>query len=257
MLHLRDQVFGQIGFTSDLFLPTQELEIVRNIVSNQWKAVIKEHCPIFLVNENGLNIENYHSITHMLDHNKIWSKTNRLLSEDSINQIKSMSFFRVLKNEFGPFEISDVYDTRQHFGREEIYWRLVRPGVVSDIGPFHADKWFHETFNSGRGMFSDEVVTVKVWVPLFCEPGKSGLAILPGSHRHDWSYHVEEVAGFKKPIPNDDFNDLGAKLIATEPGNALIFHEKTIHGGAVNDGSITRVSIEITMVLKKDNMHFI
>lgn len=252
MLRLREQVFGEKGYSSDLFLSSDELMTIRMFVTEQWKAVLSDNYPQLKSAFNSASVEDYHTISSNINHNETWPKSNRLFSQETVNKIKSMNFFNSLLNEFGFFEISDVYDTRQHFGREEIYWRLVRPGVAGDVGEFHADIWFHKTFNSGKGMFPEDVVTVKVWIPLFCEPGKSGLAIVPGSHRKEWSYYLEEKGGMQKPIPKDNFNELGARLIPTSPGNALIFHEKTIHGGVLNSGSKTRVSIEITMVIKKD-----
>jgi ectoine hydroxylase-related dioxygenase (phytanoyl-CoA dioxygenase family) len=52
----------------------------------------------------------------------------------------------------------------------------------------------------------------------------------------------------------DDLLNLGAKLIETDAGNMLIFHENILHGGVVNQGTKTRVSAEITMVIS-DNYH--
>jgi len=145
--------------------------------------------------------------------------------------------------------VSDIYDTEQRHGCEEIYWRLVRPNVEGDVGLLHADKWFHNSFNMGYGMFLEGVVTVKVWIPIFCEPEKNGLSMLEGSHLRDWEYHIEEIEGLPKPVIDEAINSLGAELISTEPGNMLIFHEKTLHGGVLNVGEYTRVSVEITMVM--------
>ena len=176
------------------------------------------------------------------------------MPQSSINQIKSLPFITRLKEEFGEFAISDIYDTEQRHGQEEIYWRLVRPNKPTDVGSLHRDSWFHDSFNGGYGMFPEGTVTVKVWIPIYCEPGKSGLAIVAGSHLREWNYHLETINGAAKPILDEDPSTIDAKLIPTEPGNMLIFNENVLHGGVVNRGEKTRVSVEITMVLHKSEL---
>ena len=249
MLGLREQIFGAKGYSSDLTLSNEELRVFRKLVSEHWLTAIRNSYPHLLEEAERQGIENYHKLSGNVDHKKLWPKSNRVLPQSAVETIKKLPFFTTLKDEFGEFAISDVYDTYQHHGQEEIYWRLVRPGVESDVGPLHADKWFHASFNMGYGMFPPGVVTVKIWIPLYCEPGKNGLSMLSGSHRKEWKFHVETIEGLPKPVPDDDLSNVGAELLPTEPGNMLIFHENTLHGGVFNRGEKTRVSAEITMVM--------
>lgn len=251
MLSLREQIFGDKGYSLDLVLSQSELSVFRDQVSEQWLSVIKSTYPELATEASRLGIENYHTIADRLDHKKLWPKSKRVLPQSAVNKLKSLPFFSTLRQEFGEFTISDVYDTYQHHGEEEIYWRLVRPNVDSDVGPLHADKWFHNSFNMGYGMFPPGVVTVKIWLPLFCEAGKNGLAVVKGSHLKEWKFHVETIEGLPKPMPDDDLTNVDAELILTKPGNMLIFHENTLHGGVVNRGDQTRVSAEITMVMQQ------
>jgi hypothetical protein len=251
MLKLKEKIFGDVGFSSDLKLSTNELDIFRHIVSEHWLSVISHHYPELRDEAIRVGIENYHQFSHQIDHSKLWSKYNRILPPSSVQQIKQLPFYSTLKAEFGEFTISDAVHTKQEQGREEIYWRLVRPHVESDIGPLHKDKWFHDAFNEGYGMFPEGTITVKVWIPLYCEVGKSGLAILPGSHFKTWKYHIEVIDDVPKPRLDEKVN---ADLIPTEPGNMLIFNENILHGGVPNISNKTRVSAEITMIFREEDI---
>lgn len=252
---LKDQIFGPQGYSTDLRLAAGELAIFRGLINDQWLATIAHAHPDLSEAAAAAGIENYHRIADRVEHKKLWPKANRVLPQHAVETVKGLPFFATLKHEFGDFEISDVYDTHQHHGHEEIYWRLVRPNVGSDVGSIHADTWFHRSFNMGHGMFAPGTATVKIWIPIYCEPGKNGLAIVKGSHTRDWSFHVETIEGLPKPVPDQDLSNVGAELVATEPGNMVIFHEKTLHGGVVNRGNGTRVSAEITMVLSGGTRH--
>lgn len=251
MLGLKDQVFGHAGYSSALKLTASELDLFRRTITSQWLNTINTFYPDLTESAKKSGIENYHQIANKIDHKKTWPKTNRVLPIESVLQIKKLPFLTVLRKEFGEFSLSDIYDTKQHVGHEEIYWRLVRPNQPSDVGPLHKDRWFHGAFNNGYGMFQADEVTVKIWIPIFCEPGKSGLRLLAGSHLNEWKYHIEVVDGIPRPVPDEDLSCAGAELIPTEPGNILLFHENILHGGAVNYSAMTRVSAEITMVLKR------
>lgn len=250
-MNIREQVFGPQGYSSDLHLSDHELSVFRELVSAQWLAVIAAAQPSLADEARRLGIANYHLLAPQLDHRNLWPKSSRLLSRAAIDTIRALPFMTTLENAFGPFAISDIYDTHQHHGEEEIYWRLVRPGCDTDVGPLHADKWFHAGFNDGRGMFPDDVLTVKIWIPLYCQPGRSGLAIARGSHLTPWRFRIVAVDGQPRPVPDDDFSGVEPELIATEPGHMLIFHEGTLHRGVPNQGTETRVSAEITMVMPR------
>lgn len=255
MLKLKEKIFGDIGFSSDMKLSMDELALFRKLVNQHWLSVISTSYPELAAESEQLGIENYHEISDRVNHSELWNKWNRIFPQNAVEQIKTMPFLSKLKAEFGDFAISDAVYNEQQKGREEIYWRLVRPGMASDITPLHKDKWFHDAFNDGKGMFPQGVVTVKVWIPIYCEPSKNGLALLPGSQNKSWKYHIEVIDGVPRPIPDEDLSKAGAELVITDPGNLVIFNENILHGGMINLGDKTRVSAEITLVLKnEDNM---
>ena len=152
----------------------------------------------------------------------------------------------ILKDIFGNFKISNiVYDQILVKDSEEIYWRLVRPEAESDVGVLHADKWFHEILSSEY--IPKKTTSLKLWIPIYCEPGKNGLLIVPNSNKREWEYVLtSNKLGQQKPVIVDSPPSI---LINTPPGNMIIFSDSTLHGGAPNRGLKTRVSVEITLLL--------
>ena len=80
-------------------------------------------------------MERYYEASHLLDHVSIWPKKVRILLQNAVSEIRKVNFIGQLEDYFGPFGIFD----EDNVGREEIYWRLVRPNDKNDVGPLHAD----------------------------------------------------------------------------------------------------------------------
>ena len=242
-------VFESPGFSSDIFLNNEDLVLFRKCIESQYLEVISGL--EFPTNEiiAGKGIENYHEVSELVDHNHLWNKKNRCLPVESVSKIKATNFFVKLKNIFGDFKISDIaYDQIKISGVEEIYWRLVRPGVPTDVGSLHADKWFHDVLGFQDTIIPKNITTVKIWIPIYCEPGKNGLLLVRDSHLKKWKYSFTiNNNGQPRPVFEDKAE---AELINTPPGNVLIFNDGLLHGGAVNKGAKTRVSVEITLLLQ-------
>jgi hypothetical protein len=248
-LELKRKIFETPGFSADVKLGADELDVFRAAITEQWLSVISAQHPDLAPRFRDIGLPNYHTLSHLIDHERLWPKKNRCLPSHSCDQIKALPFLQTLKQEFGAFELSDViYDDVHEAGREEIYWRLVRPDTPSDVGSIHADKWFHGFMAPDNKVFPAGSTTVKIWIPIYSVPGRNGLLIVPDSHLREWRYHGVAGRGGIKPRIDEDVDSIGAQLMLTDPGNLLIFNEGTLHGGAVNRGGQTRVSAEITMV---------
>ena len=232
-------VHGEAGF-SILPLPPSDLSQIQRMVQRHWLSTIQKHHPEHSQVFESAGIQDYHLHSSLLPHGSIWSKLNRILPAADVTAIRDMEFFKVLKKNFGDFTISD----EENVGHEEIYWRIVRPYQPQDIGPMHADSWF---WDLGHGQTPPGTERVKVWIPLFCEPGANGLEVVPGSHLKTWKYHGEMKGTFVKPVFDEDRSTLNINLLATKPGDAVVFNDKLLHGGALNKGAKTRVSCEFTM----------
>lgn len=242
--NVSELVNSEPGFFLGLHFQHDELALIREHVKAQWIDVIKKHAPQHVAKFQESGIENYHLFSHLLDHRSIWEKNNRILPQNATNSIRKTSLFKSLEEIYGLLEITD----EENVGREEFYWRLVRPNESSDMGPLHADAWFWEL---GHGTMPENRERVKVWIALYCEPGLNGLRVVPHSHKKEWKYHGEYRDGFSKPQIDENEDQLKPELIYTKPGDAIVFHDRLLHGGAPNRGKYTRVSLEFTMLIKK------
>lgn len=248
---IREKIFGSPGYSADLALSLQELSVFRDAIEEQWLSTIESKYPEHVSTFGRHGISTYHQHSHLIDHEKLWSKEQRLLSQEKVEKIRRLPFMQKLQEFFGDFTISDVvYGNTIIAGKQEIYWRIVRPNRDDDVGPLHIDKWFHDVLGSDGGMFPPGVVTVKIWIPICCEPGKSGLVVVPDSHAKEWCYEYVEKNGVLKPEIRENVKTLNCYLVPTEPGTLLMFNERLLHGGAINRGEMTRVSAEITMVFQ-------
>jgi hypothetical protein len=246
-------VFDSPGFSSDLHLTHEELTLFRSCIEDQYLDVLLqlEKSSGDKLTERG--IENYHQISHLIDHSLVWNKKNRCLPKNNVAKIKKANFMGKLKDIFGNFKISNiVYDQTLVRDSEEIYWRLVRPEAESDVGAIHADKWFHEALSTQY--IPQETTSLKVWIPIYCEPGKNGLLIVPDSNKREWEHvFTSNSLGHQKPVIAESHSPI---LINTPPGNMIIFSDRTLHGGAPNRGLKTRVSAEITLLLESSHSHY-
>jgi hypothetical protein len=239
MLEGSDGFFTELRFTSD------ELEMVRALIKSQWLSRISESgagCSQIFEN---LEMSRYHEQCHLLDHKNMWPKSKRILGSEAVQVIRQTSIFKTLESEFGIFEISG----EDGIEKEEIYWRLVRPNNLTDVGPIHADEWF---WALGHGTTPAGHQRVKVWISIYSEMGQNGFKYVAGSHRKKWRYHGVLKDGLMKPQIDEDESALGAEIFMSQPGQAIVFHDKLLHGGAPG-GSATRVSLEFTMFVKDIN----
>lgn len=237
------------GYSLDLKLSVDDLNLLRECIKEQWLGVIKKYLPEKVEEFKKIGIENYHELSYLLSHDKIWPKLERILPSHSLAKIQDSDFMKSLKSVFGAFTISD----EENVGREEIYWRLVRPHEPNDVGPMHADCWF---WDLGHGKTPENTQRVKIWIPIYCEPGLNGLNIVPGSHVRDWVYTGELRDGYLKPQFDQSQVDLPVILPKTNPGEAIIFNDRLLHKGVLNNGQRTRVSIEFTMFVEKHRLDF-
>ena len=109
--------------------------------------------------------------------------------------------------------------------------------------------WCYEFFKSEKKYFR-----LKVWIPIFIEIGLNGLLVEPYSqNRENIKWCGEERHGIKKPVLLTPLSKLNPILLNTKEGNTVIFNDKLIHGGAINKGSKSRVSVEFTLIIEKND----
>jgi hypothetical protein len=244
MTNIKQMLEGPEGFNTEVRFTADELAMVRGLIKSQWLQRIEEsgagRSKVF---EN-MDMNHYHEQCHLLDHKNMWPKSKRILGADAVKAIRQTSFFKTLEAELGPFAISG----EDGIEKEEVYWRLVRPDGATDVGPLHADEWF---WALGHGATPAGHKRVKVWISIYSERGQNGFKFVSGSHKKTWRYHGVAKDGFMKPQIDEDEYTLSVEIFMSQPGQAIVFHDKLLHGGAPG-GSNTRVSLEFTMFVKDE-----
>ena len=187
--------------------------------------------------------DEYFNLQSNLLHESISNKSIRIFDAIELQQIKNTSFFNRLYDYFGNFSITNEESQLD----EEIYWRIVRPKMVNDVGPLHADLWFW-TRNSYK--IGNDDVRIKVWIMLYgSEPGFN---LISNSHLIEYNYELINVDGKHKPLKSDaDYGHVEG--ISTKPGSGIIFNDRLIHGGNVGNKS-GRVSFEFTICVNRNRI---
>jgi hypothetical protein len=209
-------------------------------IENIWLKIISDNYPIHLDEAKKIGLSNYHHISDKIDHSKLWSKDNRILSkENTLILINNLSVFKILKSLFLDFIILDL----EGIGYPEIYWRLVRPNSDKDVALAHKDTWFFSSTNNLTP--ENQTGIAKIWFPVCIENSISGLAVSPKSHIIDIPHSTELRHGRIKPTGDENvLNSYPMELLDLKPGQAVLFDRNLLHKGIAHKGSKTRVSIE-------------
>ena len=242
------KVFGDDGFSIDVKLAPGELTELRRLTTESWLDVIGKVAPEQVGQFRQLGIENYHQLSHLLDHANIWTTHARTFESSHVDVISSFGLFDMLKLEFPDYAISSAMPPYGDLGRPRINWRLVRPGDGTDIRPIHADYWFDAVLDGWR----DEpgpTVKLKIWIPIFLEEGTTGFAFVPGSHLQQYPFRRVRVGdGSFKPDLREADLDRPLQTLPTPPGTAVMFNYNLIHRGANSSRATrTRVSMELAI----------
>jgi len=243
-----EEIDNGIGYSTNFSLGREELHFIQDEIRNQWiyRIQIESAKLAAIIYKNNLSIVDYHQICGELDHSKLWKKTTRILSSQFTRWFFKTSFVGLLEQEFGLFEISD----EEGLGWPNIYWRIVRPREANDVGPMHRDSWFWD-LNESYTKPSYSFKRIKVWIPIHINTGLNGLLVEDYSHhRKDIRFKGEERYGLKKPMLINPPGDINSHLLKVKEGEAIIFNDNLLHGGAINKAEKCRVSIEFTMLTR-------
>lgn len=240
---LRDEEHfgGTIGYGTGAGLKADELEKVKSILLRHVAAnaakVDPEHGKLVA----GTPIEQYHTIADRIDHAKMFSKAGRILSDADVKAIRETSLFDTVRNLFGEFTLSD----EEGVGWEQISFRFVRPNVPQDVGFLHKDDWFWQYHKwpvpAGKNR-------AKCWVGLVVDAGRNGLGLVPESHTGDYGFEPGMVGNKIAFHPTFNPDDLNIVRFPGTAGQPVFFNYHTLHVGSRNQGTLTRVSMEFTIL---------
>lgn len=221
----------------DLFSPEEFLTIKRLVTLH-----VKKKIPALR------DLSTYHTTVTDNLHSILSPKRERVLGKEAGNQILKLHAITRLLKDFSCYQISNiVYDSKTVEDRPEFYFRLVRPHAKTDVGTPHCDFWFDEAMrtNFGRGN------TIKLWIPIVMEPGRNGLLFYP-TNADRVPYIIKGNDDFRRPVLDCEISELGDPILPKlNYGQALSFSDDVLHCGAINQGSTTRVSLEITLVKRR------
>jgi hypothetical protein len=231
------------------------LDKLRCIVTDSWLAAIAKVEPDLVDRFRELGIENYHQLSHLLDHPRVWTTHARTFESAQVDVIRTFSIFDLLKAEFPDYKISSAMPPYGDLKRSRINWRLVRPGDSTDIGPIHADYWFDAVLAGWQNERGPDV-KLKIWIPIFLEEGTTGFAYVPGSHLRDYPFRRVHVGdgNFKPDLQESDL-DRPLQTLLTPPGTAVMFNYNLVHRGANSSRATrTRVSTELAINLPRRDL---
>ena len=188
------------------------------------------------------NLEDYHQ-SHSDFHGVLAPKSARIFRDSVVQELSKLSSMKALAEKFPDHKIANVIDENGTQERPEIYFRLSRPGIGSDVGCPHMDAWFHRA----SALQHAEGSTHKAWIAICVESGLNGLMFFPHADIANLEYSLFNA----RVYCDSDQAALGSAHLPTiESGEAFIFRDDVLHAGAVNGGSKTRVSVEVTFVPK-------
>jgi hypothetical protein len=241
IISIASRIFGPPGYSLDMRLSEGELDYLASAV---------RVCMLKRIDDayREIPLNDYRTLTH---HNLWGNKKHRILGETQVDMIKRFGVFARLASEFGPFRLVPIVYGHRSYGAEEVYFRVVRPHTQEDIALVHADVWFHDIFKHENGVpyVAHDELWIKVWIPVVCERGISGLAVIPNSHQQDWKYRVITRNGHSSP--KVDHMEDRLQLLPTDPGQCIVFGNRLLHGGIVSQGKKTRISVEVALLFKR------
>jgi len=239
------------GFITFDFLEPDELVFIRSAIANRLRELNdlpQLGCRLSESQWHSSLID--YSGDIRFDHRKISEKRSRMLSGGALFGFLAFDSLGKLSRLISQFEISG----EESNGNPEVYWRLVRPNQSRDVGPLHADGWFWQCNNSWhRPAWAHR--RWKVWVAIENELGRGGLRVVPGTHlRTDIRYDIRDEGGKKKPTLFDPSGSVSASsvLLDVAAGQAVLFDDSLVHGGAITQGRLPRVSLEFTCLVASE-----
>ena len=241
---------GNFGGTSGIrrgpAFTAVEIATINALIQEKICTSIRNVSPDMARELDQAGLEDYHQIVSADVHQQCLSKMGRILDADAVAEISQTALFDYFRDELGEFFLSD----EEQIGRPQICFRIVRPNEPRDTGTLHRDTWFWEHFNFTRPKGYGRI---KCWTQVSGDPDMSGLLLVPQSHLRNVGYRTEMVdgkLGFVQEFPIDESQ---LKRYVGKLGEPVIFNHDTLHVGALNKGSRSRVSFEFTIVFKEQN----
>lgn len=231
----------------NLFKPSQIDKFKKKVCTNLNKVQNKKK-----FNKNIL--QNYHKIVNNEDlHKKIVKAERRNISFDEldINAIIKNKFINLITKNFWGHSNFSIKLIISKSSKNKSIFRLARPYKYSkeDVGGYHVDVHYAGKIRKNY----KELLTI--WTPLIGFSKKYSLKLSPKSHliSHNLKNVVKQKIYISKIFKKNYTNKFFFKRLNLKKGQSILFHPNLLHGGSINLGKKTRVSMDFRIYNSKLN----
>jgi len=136
--------------------------------------------------------------------------------------------------------------TPDYLLNHNLYYRIVRTDVDSDISVVHRDIYFHNILPAWHP--NPRILDLKLWIPLYL-PSHSAIGVVPGSHLDaEYSDCSYEYLNGKKCSFKCSLNSAELTGLDVPVGSALLFPSSLLHGSLSSPyRAPIRLSAEFTL----------
>ena len=244
----------------DLF-NKKDLDIIVEAICKKFNDTISNDNKNKIFNKN--NIKNYHnSLFAKKNHEDLINSSRRyILLNKKIQNIvkKDKNIPNIMKNYWGHSKFTPKWvGSIKQIKDNAAGFRIARPSKIKiqDAAGAHSDLQFYK--NLGGKIANDHKIMITAWVPLVGFSKKYTLRFAPLTHLIDHPYKeiVKQKKHSSSVLSKDYLKKFKFKRLNLKKGQAIFFHPNLIHGGSINNGINTRLSVEIRMFNKINTLKF-
>jgi hypothetical protein len=200
--------------------------------------------------ENNLGI--YHKfVNNEDDHKKIVKATERsiLLTKKLQKKIKENQYIKnITKKNWNKDKYQIKLFINKKIKNNHAVFRLARPDTLSkaDVGGYHIDLHYDNKINKNiNSLFT-------IWTPIVGFNNKYTLKLSPMSHKkkHPLNQFEKQNIYISKVFKKNYTKKFKFIRPNLKIGESIIFHPNLLHGGSLNFGKKTRISIDFRIYNK-------
>ena len=249
--------FLKNGYVVIDLLKKKDLDIIIKSVCSKFNGILLKNKKEFFFTEK--NIKNYHKSSFVKNkHEELINSSKRFIYLDKkiLKKIKkNKDILNIMKKYWGhsnftPKWVGSIHQIKDYAAG----FRIARPSKIKiqDAAGSHSD------INVGGKTANDHKILITAWVPLIGFTKKYTLRFAPTTHliNHPYKAVTNQKKHMSKVLSNKYLKKFKFKRLNLKKGQAIFFHPNLIHGGSINKGSHTRLSIEIRMFNKINALKF-
>jgi len=249
--------FLKNGYIVIDLLKKDDLNIIIKAICKKFNDSIPNEKKKFFFNKD--NIKNYHNLSFVKkNHEELINSSKRYIFLDKkiLNKVKkNKNISSIMLNYWGHDKFTPKWVGSIHQIKDNAAgFRIARPNKlkIQDAAGSHSD------INVGGKIANDHKILITAWVPLIGFNKKYTLRFAPLTHLIDHPYKavIKQKKHMSRVLSENYLKKFKFKRLNLKKGQAIFFHPNLIHGGSVNMGSNTRLSIEIRMFNKINALKF-